>query len=447
MAAASSEEGMLASGSISNSEMWRLQTTTDTPTVSPTVSPTDPPTPIPTALPTPSPTFSPTYSPTYSPTPNPTGQPTRLPTNQPSRQPTRVPTSQPSRQPSMLPSRQPSRQPTSQPSHTPTQQPSASPTNQPSMRPSSQPSMQPSTQPSRQPTSRPSSQPSLQPSTQPSLQPISRPSSQPSVQPSVTPTNQPSTQPSATPTNQPSQQPTTEPSMQPTTLPSTQPSSSPSSAPSYVAMGWGQIIGQAGRKYHRGNAGLCENGCTKHGTCEGNQNCKCYVGLNGDPQWTGPDCSLRTCPFDYAWVGAVVGNNDLHPRAECSNMGLCDRRWGLCVCFPGYDGVACQRTRCPNDCYGHGKCLDEQRLAERAHRIYNKAWDSTKSMGCLCDRGYRGADCRLKECPSGPDPLGGYGNEAGRDCSGRGLCDYKEGLCACFSGFWGTRCQHQTVIS
>ena len=158
--------------------------------------------------------------------------------------------------------------------------------------------------------------------------------------------------------------------------------------------------------------------------------------MDGDPIWTGPDCSLRACPRDYAWVGSVVGANDLHPREECSNKGLCDRRYGLCQCFVGYEGVACQRTSCPNDCHGHGTCLTEKHFAERAKRKYDMAWDAQKHMGCLCDKGYRGYDCRLVECPSGKDPMGGYGNESGRDCSGRGLCDYKNGMCNCFLGMY-----------
>ena len=69
-----------------------------------------------------------------------------------------------------------------------------------------------------------------------------------------------------------------------------------------------------------------------------------------------------------------------------------------------------------------------------------------KHVGCVCDAGYRGPACDLQECPSGSDPLDGYGNEAGRDCSGRGVCDYSVGLCQCFTGFFGTRCQHQTTV-
>ena len=50
------------------------------------------------------------------------------------------------------------------------------------------------------------------------------------------------------------------------------------------------------------------------------------------------------------------------------------------------------------------------------------------------------------ECPSGPDVLKGFGNESGRDCSGRGLCDYTVGTCGCFLGYYGTKCEYQTVL-
>ena len=71
---------------------------------------------------------------------------------------------------------------------------------------------------------------------------------------------------------------------------------------------------------------------------------------------------------------------------------------------------------------------------------YVNAWDSGKHFGCKCDSGYRGVTCAQKECPSGGDPLGFEGNASGRDCSGRGLCDYGSGSCACFPGFTGNAC-------
>jgi len=225
--------------------------------------------------------------------------------------------------------------------------------------------------------------------------------------------------------------------------PTGQPSSMPSASPTYKAETWGEVTWD--RKRHR-QGGLCENHCSGHGTCEKNNNCKCYNGLDGEAFYTGPDCSQRTCPKDFSWVGSVVNANDLHPWAECSNKGTCDRKTGTCQCFPGYDGWACARTVCPNDCNNRGTCWPEKYLAAKVGRLYTQPWDAMKEAGCLCDAGYRGPDCSLQECPSGQDPLDGYGNESGRDCSGRGICDYSAGLCTFFSGFFGTRCQHQTTL-
>ena len=221
------------------------------------------------------------------------------------------------------------------------------------------------------------------------------------------------------------------------------PTQAPTSAPTFTNEGWGQITWD--KRRHR-NGGLCENHCSNHGTCEKNSNCKCFTGLDGEAEWTGPDCSLRTCPRDFAWVGDVINSNNLHPWVECSNKGSCDRKSGTCKCFAGYDGVACQRSTCPDNCNDRGTCWPEKHLATKASRTYNTPWDSMKHVGCFCDAGYRGPACELQECPSGTDPLDGYGNEAGRDCSGRGLCDYEDGTCTCFSGFYGTHCQYQTTV-
>jgi hypothetical protein len=190
------------------------------------------------------------------------------------------------------------------------------------------------------------------------------------------------------------------------------------------------------------HGGLCENQCSDHGHCVKNTNCDCYKGADGQPEWTGPDCSLRTCPKDIAWVGEVIGANNLHPFVECSNKGICDRQTGMCDCFYGYDGIACQRTVCPSNCNHRGTCWPLKILADKAGRVYEAPWDAKKEVGCVCDYGYRGSECELKECPSGPDPLGGYGNEAGRDCSGRGICNYEFGTCSCFENFYGVRCEY-----
>ena len=152
---------------------------------------------------------------------------------------------------------------------------------------------------------------------------------------------------------------------------------------------------------------------------------------------------------DVAWVSTidtVVGANNAHPIAECSNQGICDRTTGMCTCFTNYDGIACERTVCPNNCNMAGVCYTEKQLAIEASRVYSTPWDAQKQMGCVCDLGRRGPDCSLFECPSGPDVMKGFGNESGRDCSGRGICDYTQGICNCFMGYYGTKCEYQTVL-
>lgn len=142
------------------------------------------------------------------------------------------------------------------------------------------------------------------------------------------------------------------------------------------------------------------------------------------------------------WV--AVDDNTAHQYQECAARGICDRKTGQCDCFVGYTGEACARTVCPNDCNGHGICQDLRRFADDASATYNEAWDANAHMGCLCDGGYRGPDCSLIECPSGADPLGADGGAEGRDCSGRGVCDYTTGQCQCFRGYFGERCETQT---
>lgn len=148
-----------------------------------------------------------------------------------------------------------------------------------------------------------------------------------------------------------------------------------------------------------------------------------------------------------AWAVTPTAANDAHPEVECSAKGTCDRTTGMCTCFENYEGVACERTVCPNDCSGNGFCYTEKQLASDAGTAYFTPWDAEKQVGCKCDAGFRGPDCSLQECPSGADIMGGNGATEGRDCSGRGICDYSTGLCGCFHGYYGTRCEYQTILS
>jgi EGF-like domain/Laminin EGF domain len=144
----------------------------------------------------------------------------------------------------------------------------------------------------------------------------------------------------------------------------------------------------------------------------------------------------------------AIGEDALsHQVIECSGAGMCNRQTGLCECFPGYGGDHCGRTACPNDCSGHGVCQSLGRFAADTGVVTYSAFDNDMQYGCKCDPGFRGPDCAMVECPSGPDPMNpAAANSGGMDCSGRGNCDYASGQCKCAKGFFGERCESITTL-
>jgi hypothetical protein len=163
--------------------------------------------------------------------------------------------------------------------------------------------------------------------------------------------------------------------------------------------------------------------------------------------WMANDCSERVCQFGLAHVDTpkgdmdassgelsspdttVIVNSEVYPYGtteqfpnmvdsagnqlsntahyymECSNKGLCDRESGSCECFEGYEGSACQRASCPGDCSGHGVCNTIKEIAKHDNGNIYELWDEDITLGCECDAGYYGADCSLRRCKYGADPL------------------------------------------
>lgn len=240
--------------------------------------------------------------------------------------------------------------------------------------------------------------------------------------------------------------------------------------------------------------------CSGHGRCDYcRERCICIDGyasphdllITGTLGFDGT-CEQMVCPTGKAIADVPSSYNKAHEVAECSNRGKCDRSTGTCQCFPPFTGSACERLGCPNDCSGHGKCLSMQELTRISYAnqgdyslidygssngLDTSAWDFDVMHGCLCDSSWEvgymdgqtqvsewfGADCSLRHCPSGDDPFtihdelvcqgksqlfpnnpnalkGQTGNLCHVDCSNRGLCDYKTGLCKCFEGSWGDDC-------
>jgi hypothetical protein len=202
-------------------------------------------------------------------------------------------------------------------------------------------------------------------------------------------------------------------------------------------------------------AAQCPNACSGHGTCGKNDQCTCYR------NWMANDCSLRSCPSARAWVDTPLGDlngiggveaydattctttqgwfvtgtpstttghlgcsktaqwhngplyeywpkdgadGEGHFYRICSNKGFCNHKTGECDCLPGYEGSACQRNVCPDDCNGHGTCESITDLATAYGTTYD-LWDSSKAMVCKCDPGFTGPSCLDRLCPYGADPL------------------------------------------
>ncbi len=53
---------------------------------------------------------------------------------------------------------------------------------------------------------------------------------------------------------------------------------------------------------------------------------------------------LGECPLGIAWFDKAYGLDLAHQNVECSNEGICDRVTGICKCFHGFTGNACQRS-------------------------------------------------------------------------------------------------------
>ncbi|TMW68528.1 hypothetical protein Poli38472_005996 [Pythium oligandrum] len=188
----------------------------------------------------------------------------------------------------------------------------------------------------------------------------------------------------------------------------------------------------------------CPNGCSGNGDCMAKDMCNCYKNFEGN------DCADRTCQFGRAFVDTPRGDlnmdqsretpnwlltnsqqspegtyeyfkpdaqgNEAHFYLECSNKGICDRSTGLCQCFDGYEGSACQRTVCPAKCSGHGTCESIRELGLKAGgtlfglegatgAVTYDLWDSNSTYGCRCDPWYYSPDCNKRFCKVGVDPL------------------------------------------
>lgn len=229
----------------------------------------------------------------------------------------------------------------------------------------------------------------------------------------------------------------------------------------------------------------CPNNCNGHGVCDyATGVCACDSGWGSESdisEYKTMDCSLRTCPSAVSWAGLATTPTTARTVLECAGVGLCNKLTGECQCTAAFSGEACEFAACPNQCSGNGRCVNNQEVCAEpsvspintTDKIYGlqtseSTWDAARIFGCVCDSSwavgtgsgelqvaeYHGADCSLRRCPSGDDPVtadvdetdceGVNGGQAGNlcyvPCSNRGSCNEQEGVCKCNVGFAGLAC-------
>lgn len=85
---------------------------------------------------------------------------------------------------------------------------------------------------------------------------------------------------------------------------------------------------------------------------------------------------------------------------------------GVCECFAGYEGEACQRASCgATKCSGRGHCITmadaylEYTASQAVMQFPQDSWSNFHTTMCSCYTGFGGPDCSLRLCPKGDDPL------------------------------------------
>jgi hypothetical protein len=58
---------------------------------------------------------------------------------------------------------------------------------------------------------------------------------------------------------------------------------------------------------------------------------------------------IGTCQYGYAWADKAYSVDLAHQYSECSGAGICDQGSGVCDCFDGFKGQACERGKKQSD--------------------------------------------------------------------------------------------------
>ena len=170
--------------------------------------------------------------------------------------------------------------------------------------------------------------------------------------------------------------------------------------------------------------------CNGRGDCTIEGTCVCRPDAEGNEEYHGDNCELKSCPkYSDKYCGGV-------------NRGVCDTATGTCSCKVNYSGDNC--GECSADYRGeqceHFRCLPAWSPSESAspEECGGPSYGTcnTEIGECICNDVERLVDKQCKE-----KPCAGGCNEA----AGSNRCDRRWGQCICESRFSGTNCEVCTV--
>ncbi|XP_016374910.1 N-acetylglucosamine-1-phosphodiester alpha-N-acetylglucosaminidase [Sinocyclocheilus rhinocerous] len=142
--------------------------------------------------------------------------------------------------------------------------------------------------------------------------------------------------------------------------------------------------------------------------------------LNGSlASYPSDHCKLPKwrCPRAVSTVLCV--HERLCQPEDCGGHGHCVE--GQCVCQRGWSGPGCAKLTCQAECGDHGICTEN---------------------GCVCDAGWMGLNCS-QVCAAGF-----YGDGCNQTCvcANGGSCDPVHGRCTCPAGLHGDSCEQECPL-
>ncbi|VDK22841.1 unnamed protein product [Taenia asiatica] len=176
--------------------------------------------------------------------------------------------------------------------------------------------------------------------------------------------------------------------------------------------------------------GTCSShNCSGNGVCVDGV-CRCFSGWGGDAcdRRETSDLSIGGIDFPSQSQQKDASGNSPTPESTCSFNGYREPTTGHCRCFPGFEGTACEKdVTCASRCV-NGVCMGDRRhLLAGGPALPGLLPAATALIDpavCFCNDGWRGVNCDVPTCNA--------------KCLLNGQC--VNDTCVCNRGWSGVNC-------